>query len=204
MYIDLSELGPDAVYFQMIQTLIPRPIAWVLSENEGGNLNLAPFSYFNAVCSDPPLIMLSIGRKPDGRNKDTRVNIEQRGHFVIHIPHREQARVLTQTSATRAAGVSELEEVGLETVHFEGFSLPRLAECRIAYACERHEIREIGGTPQSLILGRVRHIHVDDGVTVRDGKGRLKVDAAKVDPLGRLGASEYVSFGEVIRVPRPA
>ena len=66
MILDLSELKPAQVYFQMIQTLVPRPIAWVLSEIEQNKYNLAPFSYFNAVCSDPPLIMLSVGKKPDG------------------------------------------------------------------------------------------------------------------------------------------
>lgn len=204
MYIDLAKLAPDHVYIQMIQTLIPRPIAWVVTENEGGSLNLAPFSYFNAVCSDPPLVMISVGKKPDGSHKDTRVNIEERSRFVIHIPHREQAAVLTQTSATRPYGVSELEEVGLATVPFEGFGLPRLADCRIAFACERHEIREIGGVPQTLILGLVKQIYVDDAVTVTDAKGRMKVDATRVDPLARLGASEYATFGEVVRVPRPA
>ena len=87
---------------------------------------------------------------------------------------------------------------------FGDFPMPRLADCRVAFACERYEIREIGGTPQSLILGEVKRIYVDDEVVTRDAKGRMKVDAAKVDPLGRLGASEYVTFGEVVRVPRPA
>ena len=71
MILDLSALQPAQVYFQMIQTLVPRPIAWVLSEIENDKYNLAPFSYFNAVCSDPPLIMLSVGKKPDGSFKDT-------------------------------------------------------------------------------------------------------------------------------------
>jgi flavin reductase (DIM6/NTAB) family NADH-FMN oxidoreductase RutF len=88
-------------------------------------------------------------------------------------------------------------------VPFEGFRLPRLAGCRIAYACERWEIREIGGAPQSLILGRVRRIFVDDAVATPDERGRLYVDAAKVSPLGRLGPDQYLVGGEVNRVPRP-
>lgn len=203
MYIDLDQLTPNQVYVQMIQTLIPRPIAWVLSENADKGFNLAPFSYFNAVCSDPPLIMLSVGKKPDGSFKDTRVNIEQRERFVVHIAHREQAQVLTQTSATLPAGESELEREGLVSVPFDGFELPRLVDCRVAYACERYQIEEIGGTPQALILGRVRAIYVDDGVIEKDAKGRTRVLAERVDPLGRLGAGEYVSFGEIITVPRP-
>ena len=203
MYVDLSLLTPNQVYFQMLQTLIPRPIAWVLSENAGGSFNLAPFSYFNAVCSDPPLILLSIGKKPDGSHKDTRANIEARDRFVVHIAHRELAPALTESSATLPAGESEVDRLGLPLVPFEGFSLPRLGDCRIAYACRRYEIREIGGTPQSLILGRVETIFIDDAVVVQDAKGRVKVAAERVAPIGRLGADEYVTFGEILRIPRP-
>lgn len=204
MYLDLTRLSPKQVYVHMLQTLIPRPIAWVLSENADGGFNLAPFSYFNAVCSDPPLLMLSVGRKPDGSPKDTRVNIEQRSHFVIHIAHRELAEPLTRSSASLPAGESELTLLGLPTRPFEGFALPRLADCRVAYACERFEIREIGATPQALILGLIKQIYIDDGVVQTDPQGRLKVASERVDPLGRLGPDQYVTFGEILRIPRPS
>jgi len=208
MYVDLTELSPTQAYFTMIltmtQTLIPRPIAWVLSENEGGDYNLAPFSYFNAVSSNPPLVMISIGRKPGGSPKDTAVNIEQRGHYVIHIAHHELAEAMTASSATLPYGESELTKLGLPTTPFEGFALPRLADCRIAYACQRWEIREIGGAPQTLILGEVQSVYVDDAAVITDAKGRTKIDARRIEPLGRLGGGEYTTFGEVIDIPRPA
>jgi len=203
MYLELSELTPGQVYGHMIQTLLPRPVAWVLSQNANGSLNLAPFSYFNAVCSDPPLVMLSIGKKPDGSEKDTRVNIRDRKHFVIHIAHREMAEAVTASSATLPAGESELERLGLQTAVFEGSPLPRLVDCRIAYACERYEIRELGPQAQALILGRVNRLFIDDAVLVADAKGRVKVAAERVDPIGRLGGSEYVTFGELLNIPRP-
>jgi len=203
MYLDLRTMNPGQVYFNMIQTLIPRPIAWVLSENAQGGFNLAPFSYFNAVCSDPPIVMISVGKQADGSHKDTRVNIEARSDFVIHIVHRELLDAMNATSATLPPDVSEVEQVGLATTAMEGSRLPRLADCRIAYACERHEIIDIGNGPQSLILGRVNGIYIDDSVAQVNEKGRLKVDATAVDPVGRLGASEYVTFGEVIRLARP-
>ncbi len=204
MYLELSRLSPNQVYHQMLQTLIPRPIAWVLSENADHSLNLAPFSYFNAVCSAPPLILLSVGKKPDGSWKDTRMNIEARNHFVVHIAHRELAQPLTDSSASLPAGVSELERLDLPLAPFEGFGLPRLADCRIAYACTRYEIREIGAAPQALILGRVERLFIDDGVLVPDAKGRARVAADRVDPLARLGADEYGTLGETLRIPRPA
>jgi len=202
MILDLSELKPAQVYFHMIQTLIPRPIAWVLSEIEPGKYNLAPFSYFNAVCSDPPLIMLSVGKKPDGSFKDTRVNIEQRKDFVVHIAHAEVLHDLNASSATLDANTSELDQLGIETTRFEGSRLPRIRACKIAYACECYQIHELGNTPQSIIYGKVNHIHIDDDITSTSEKGHLKVHADKLEPIARLGADEYMSFGDVIRMTR--
>ena len=203
MYIELEELSPNQIYVTMTQAVIPRPIAWVLSDNGNGGYNLAPYSYFNAICSQPPLIFISVGKKPDGSHKDTRVNIEERHRFVVHIAHRDLAVPMTETSRTLPHGVSELDRVDLGLTEFDGFSLPRLADCRVALACELYEIQEIGLAPQSLIFGKVRSIYVDDGVASTDDKGRLKVQAEKVDPIGRLGASEYVTFGEILSIPRP-
>ncbi len=187
----------------MTQTLLPRPIAWVLSENANGGFNLAPFSYFNAVCSDPPLVMLSIGWKPDGSEKDTRLNIKARKNFVIHIAHRELVEAVNASAASLSAGVSEQEKLGLDTTEFEGSPLPRLTNCRIAYACERYEVHEIGDKRQAMILGLVKSVFVDDSLVTADAKGRIKVAAEKVDPLGRLGAGEYVTFGEILNLPGP-
>ena len=203
MILDLSELKPAQVYFHMIQTLVPRPIAWALSEIEQNKYNLAPFSYFNAVCSDPPLIMLSLGKKPDGSFKDTRVNIEQRKDFVVHIAHREVLDDLNQSSATLAADISELDQLGLATTAFEGSRLPRIKACKIAYACECYQIHELGSTPQSIIYGNVKHIFIDDEIISTNDKGRLKVHADRLEPISRLGANEYMSFGDVIKLARP-
>ena len=204
MYIDLESLPRGDVYAAMIQCIIPRPVAWVLSENENGTHNLAPFSYFNAVSSEPPLIMLSIGKKPDGSEKDTRRNIRERAHFVVHIPHREQAPAVTASSAGLERGQSEVEQLGMELTVFEGSALPRLSDCRIALACERYQILDIGPIPQALILGRVNRIYVDDAVLAKGGSGaRPRVLAEKVDPLGRLGGADYTTLGEILTIPRP-
>ena len=204
MQIDLNRLAADQVYFTMIQTLVPRPIAWVLSSNENGSYNLAPFSYFNAVASNPPLVMISLGKKPDGTPKDTRVNIESRRHFVIHLPHRALLEVMNESAITLPAGASELDHLGLTTEPFPGSPVPRIRGTRIAYACELYEVHEIGATPQALILGRVNQIYVDDSIVEQDAKGRLKVHADRFDPVSRLGASEYMSAGEVLVRRRPA
>jgi flavin reductase (DIM6/NTAB) family NADH-FMN oxidoreductase RutF len=201
--INLNELSPGQIYATMTQALIPRPIAWVLSENESGSYNLAPFSYFTGISSRPPLLMLSIGKKPDGSPKDTLANIEARRDFVVHIAHREQMEQLNNSSAVYPAEISEVDELGLELTELKGSSLPRLADCRLAMACELHQIHQMGEVPQALIFGCINSIYVDDAVGDLDAKGRFKINADKLDPLGRLGAGEYSSFGEVIPLASP-
>jgi flavin reductase (DIM6/NTAB) family NADH-FMN oxidoreductase RutF len=204
MIIDLNDLSTTDTYFAMTQAIVPRPIAWVLSENSGGDYNLAPFSYFNAVCSDPPLIMVSLGKKPDGTPKDTRVNIEARRSFVVHIAGVEQLEHLNASSATLPAGESEIAHLGLELAEFPGSRLPRLADCRLAMACELYQVLELGPVPQALIFGRLIHLYLADDVAGYDPKGRLKIHAERLNPLARLGAREYFAGGEVITLARPA
>jgi flavin reductase (DIM6/NTAB) family NADH-FMN oxidoreductase RutF len=203
MYIELEKLKPVSTYFLITQTLIPRPIAWVLSENKNKTYNLAPFSYFNAISSNPPLIMFSIGKKPGGTNKDTRVNIEARNEFIVHIAHKELTVPLNQSSETLPAEISELDKLDIETTDFTGSRLPRIKQCRVAYACECYQIHEIGDTPQTVIYGKVNTIYIDDSITSSDKKGRLKVHAEKLDPVARLGANEYMESGDIIQLVRP-
>ncbi len=203
MIIDLAKMSTSQVYFSLTQTVIPRPIAWVLSRYADGQYNLAPFSYFNAVCSDPPLVMISVGRKPDGNFKDTKMNIEERGAFVIHLVDENNLDAMNESSATLPYGESELAATGLSTVEFEGFEVPRIASAPVAFACTRYQVIQLGNTPQNLILGQVHRIFVDDAVVGEDAKGRAKVLAERIRPVGRLGPSEYVTFGEILRKVRP-
>lgn len=201
MQVDLSTLTPVQNYALMTQSIIPRPIAWLSSENADGSLNLAPFSYFNALSSDPPMIMVSIGLQPTGEKKDTRINIEERKHFVVNIAHKEMAEPLTASSATMAPGVSEVEELRLAVEPIEGFAVPRLADCRLAYACELDTIHMINS--QAIVFAKLISLYIDDAVAETDAKGRLKINAEAVDALGRLGGGEYVTAGETITVARP-
>lgn len=203
MYIDLNHSTPAQAYLQMAQTLVPRPVAWVLSENENGSYNLAPFSYFNAVCSDPPLLMLSIGNKPSNQPKDTRLNIEHRKYFTVHIAHREMLKDLNESSATLPAGESELDLLKLRTTTFDGTRIPRLERCRLAYSCECYQIHKLGELPQTIIYGKVNAIYIDDSIISINDKGRVKVHAEKLDPIARLGTDEYMMSGKIIQLQRP-
>lgn len=203
MLVDLAQLSANNIYHLMTQTIIPRPIAWVLTDSGDKNYNLAPFSYFTAVSSAPPLLMFSVGKKPDGTAKDTTVNIGNNKKLVIHIANSEQSQAVTTSAATLPHGESELISTGLETVEFEGFTLPRLKNCHIAFACSLFETQELGDTPQTLIFAKIEHIYINDEVINLDDKGRVKVLADKVNPLSRLGGAEYASLGDIIRNIRP-
>lgn len=203
MIIELDHLSPSRAYFALIQTVVPRPIAWVLSPNDDGGHNLAPFSYFNLVCSDPPLLMLSIGKKSDGSIKDTRRNIVERRSFVVHIAHAGQAPLVSASSSELPANDSEVQRLALPTVPFGNHPVPRLRDCRIAFACECYQVVELGPLPQALILGLIKTVYIDDLIAAEDDKGRLKVDIAQLDPLSRLGGDQYAGLGAILDIPRP-
>ncbi|MDF2152329.1 flavin reductase family protein [Vibrio sp. CAU 1672] len=202
MNIDLTTLAPTQVYHLMTQTVIPRPVAWVLTDSGTDNYNLAPFSYFTAVSSRPPLLMLSVGKKPDGEIKDTTRNVLETGKLVIHIAAEAFAQQVTATSASLAHGDSELVRAQLETTPFDGFELPRLKDAPIAFACKLHEVIEMGDTPQSLIFAEIEHVYINEKVVSFDGD-RLSVDALAVNPLARLGGSEYATLEKTFAVARP-
>jgi len=200
MIINFEELGPDQRYFQMTQTLIPRPVAWVLSEHGNGSYNLAPFSYFSAVCADPALVMISVGKKTCGEQKDTCANIEANKHFIIHIPDMQSLQAMNATGEALPAGVSEIEKLGLEIVPFADFPLPRLKHAKVAYACELYDIHEIGSVGQSIIYGEIKAVYLDDRIIDSSVKDRVKVDAGRLDPIAWLGAGEYAGLSAVIKL----
>jgi len=205
MQLNFSEHSASERYHLMTQTVVPRPIAWALTESEGtpSSFNLAPFSYFTAVSSAPALLMLSVGKKPNGDDKDTLTNILKNKKMVIHIASEQQAELVTQTAATLAHGESELTNTTLTTTDFADFSLPRLSQCDIAYACELYEIKEIGDAPQTLIFVEVKHLYVSDSVINKEQTERIDITAEKINPLARLGGGEYASITAPFKLNRP-
>ncbi|WP_394150292.1 flavin reductase family protein [Vibrio maritimus] len=202
MNLNLDDLSPNAIYHLMTQTVVPRPIAWVLTESSSENFNLAPFSYFAPISSNPPLLMISIGKKPDGSLKDSAVNATKNKQLVIHIASTQSAEIMTQTSATLAHGQSEVQASDIELAAFDGFELPRVAQCPIAFGCSLHDVIEMGNTPQHLIIAKIEQVYIDDNV-VEQNQERLIIDALKVDPLSRLGGNDYATLEKTITVKRP-
>lgn len=213
MIIDFKTLTSSQCYFAMVQSIIPRPIAWVLTANGAGKeaasteeYNLAPFSFFTGVCSDPPLLMLSVGKKPSGDEsgqvKDTGLNIRERKQFVVHIAAADHLEAVNGSAASLNHGSSEVKALGLTTLPFDGFELPRLACCSIAIGCSLYRIDEIGNTPQSVIYGQIETMFIDDAI-ITPSDERLIIDGKKLDPLARLGGSFYGNIGDLLLADRP-
>lgn len=186
----------------MTQTVIPRPIAWVLSDNGNGSYNLAPFSFFNVITADPPIIMISVGWKDATTHKDTWINIQESSDFVVHIPTETDAKSMVATSQTLPHGVSEVDKLGLGLEAVSDQRLPRVVGPKVAYFCEKYSIQEIGQSRQGLILGKVNCMWFDDNI-VQQHKGRLIIDPVKVNPLARLGGQGYSLLAEPFEIKRP-
>lgn len=204
MLFSAQGMAPVEIYHLLTQVIIPRPVAWVLTANDaaGESLNLAPFSFFNVVCSDPPVLMLSIGTKTDGSLKDSCRNLLAHGDCVIHVGCESQAQAIADTARELPHGESELALIAQQLQPFEGVRLGRLDGAPVALACRLHRHLEVGNRPQHLLLVEVEQVWLDDRICRRDGKGRLRVDAALMRPLARLGGAEYAGLGERFRIER--
>jgi flavin reductase (DIM6/NTAB) family NADH-FMN oxidoreductase RutF/uncharacterized damage-inducible protein DinB len=194
MLIDPADLeGPDA-YRLMISVIVPRPIAWVSTTSADGVLNAAPFSYFQALSSRPPMIMISVGRRRGGVHKDTRANIEATGEFVVNVVGEESAAAMVKCSVDHPPEVSEFDAVGLTAVPSVKVTPPRIAECAVALECRLDRVLEIGSS--GVCIGEVVLFHVSDEVLNED----RTVDPLRLRPLGRMGGSSYAPLREVLEI----
>lgn len=198
MQINMADLSPAKAYFLMTQTIIPRPIAWVLSENQNSSFNLAPYSFFNAISSDPPLLMFSAGKRREGSDKDSLTNIQRLGKCVIHIANSEQINQVHQTGTALPPEQSEIDEYDIALTEFAGFSLPRVKNAPVAFGCELYQVNEIGNKPMSLIFVEIKQTYICDQVVSITADEKLKIDTKQLDPLARLGGLEYAALADVI------
>lgn len=205
MKIDLQQHDSAFVYRTLIQTIVPRPIAWILSDSGEGRYNLAPFSFFNAVTSDPPLISVSIGHKRSGEKKDTWLNLEQRRYFTLHIASTSHAEQVSGTAASLAHSESEVEQNQIELVPEAGFHLPRIKNASVAMDCELEQILEIGNGPQGLILARIHKIFIDDQIIAANDPTQpiFQINYSQLSPLARLGGNDFSGITPKFTVKRP-
>jgi flavin reductase (DIM6/NTAB) family NADH-FMN oxidoreductase RutF len=191
MDIDFAALGAYQRYKLMASLIVPRPIALITSVGPSGVVNAAPFSMFNMVGEDPPIVMVSINRLRDGRLKDTAANILATGQFVVHLVDEPLAKQMDRCGEALPPDVSELDVVGLSTVPSRSVAPPRIREAPVAFECVLHEKLE---TPSRYVfIGRVQVLAVRDGLVDTE---RWRVRLQDYFPVGRFGASFYVRTRE--------
>lgn len=186
----------------MIGSILPRPIGWISTIDEIGRPNLAPFSFFNAVCPNPPhVVFSSMIRSTDEQPKDTLHNIRQTGEFVVNIVTEELAKAMNLTSTELPAEVNEFLYSQLNWIPSLVVRPPRVAESPVHYECRLAQIVDFGNQPGagSLVIGKVVHLHVADRVLI----GEDKINLAALKPVGRLSGSSYCRVTDVFDLPRP-
>ena len=187
MEFDLAWLAPRDAYRLLIGTVVPRPIAFVTSLDPEGRINAAPYSFFNAVSDDPPLIVLGIGARPEGSPKDTAANIRRAGEFTVNIVDEALAECMNVCAVPFDSGIDELAEAGLTAVPGTQVASPRIEEAPASLECVRFVTLEVGAG-RNIVLGRVVHMHFRDDVVDPE---RLRVDPDRLRAVGRMGGGGY-------------
>jgi len=201
MIVDPSASNLQDIEKLMISVILPRPIAFVSTISPEGVPNLAPFSYFTAVCPKPPVICFCCGiRGRDGSKKDTLRNVEATGEFVVNVVSEDFAAQMVQCSGDYPPDVSEFGVSGLTPIASDLVAPPRVKESRIHMECRLLQVVTVSTEPGggSLVMGTVVRFHVDDTVTT---EGR--VDPAKLRPVGRMGGISYVRTSDLFGMTRP-
>jgi len=184
--------------------VVPRPIAWISSIHPNGAINLAPFSFFNALASDPPMVMISFtGYHQHGGEKDSLYNIKSSGDFVVNMVPLALKDAMNKTTAPVAHEVDELALAGLNTEESVLVKPPRIREAPINMECELFQEINLPCTLENsintTIIGKVLGIHIKDEV-LTDGM----IDLSKIKPLARLGYNQYTDVNHLFTMTRPA
>lgn len=200
MLFDFVTAAPNLCYKLLVSTITPRPIAWVVSEDAHGTLNAAPYSFFNALSADPPIIAIGIGRHSSGRGKDTYRNIATTGEFVVNLVSEDTARAMNVTAIEFEPEVNELVEAGLTTCPSSRVKPPRIAESPVAMECRLHQLVELG-PHNGIALGRVVAMHVRDDAVIDAQNGY--VDTPSLRLVGRMhGTGWYARTSDLFEMPR--
>ena len=200
----LKTLGLSFNPFKAV--VAPRPIGWVTTIDRKGVVNLAPYSFFNAVSSDPPMVFFGANgtHDADGGEKDSLRNVRETGEFVCNLVTWELRHQMNDTAAPAPHGVEEMEEVGIAQLPSRLVKPPRVAASPAHLECKLHQLVELPADPRSgkrnvMVVGHVVAIHIDDAFIVN---GRF--DTARAKPVARLGYMDYAVVTQAFEIKRPS
>jgi flavin reductase (DIM6/NTAB) family NADH-FMN oxidoreductase RutF len=201
MHIEVAATQPHHIYNLLIGLVAPRPIALVTSMNEDGRINAAPFSAYNYLCTDPPVLALGVTNRPGGKYvpKDTARNIRRTREFVVNVVTEDIAPQMNICATDFPADVDELEMAGLETEPSKIVKVPRIKQAHAALECEEFTSMEIGNS--RIILGKVLAMYVEDRFVDPAGPYILSEELHAVGRMNGLGG--YVKTqGAAFKMPR--
>ncbi len=200
MRYDLDQVPEPIAYKLLAATVIPRPIAWVVTKGAQG-VNAAPYSFFNVMGSAPPTIALGLMAAPDRGFKDTALNILETGEFVVNLVPERLVQAMNLTSADAPRGVDELALAGLATQPSEHVAPPRIADSPVAFEC-RALSSVVTGPCQTVVIGRVLAVHIDDRYLKNADRAHIDTDA--LDLVARSFGSEYIRSHDRFELARPS
>jgi len=195
MQYDYQKLQPSDRYKLMAQSVVPRPIAWIVSESEGGVLNVAPFSYFTPLSSEPPTLIVSVGHRPDGRPKDTLRNLRERGRCTLCLPAPEQIDAMHYSSKALEPEEGEAEHFGIALTEFLPGFPPRIEGAPTAFACRLMQEVDLPGSKTRPLILEVVAQYLEDACVTDPQRLRLSCET-----LARVGAA-YATLSEPIPAP---
>ncbi len=198
MRFDLAELAPAERYKLLGGLVVPRPIALVTTRSLDGHDNAAPFSFFNVMAEEPPIVVLGIGVTAAGHAKDTTNNIRDTGEFVVNLVDEEIGEAMNLAAIDFPPEISEIEVAGFELAPSERVAAGRIAQSPVQMECRRFVTLQ-PGPERYIILGEVLVLHVRDGLV---DPQTLRVDRDAYRPIGRLFGGGYVRTRERFEMPR--
>ncbi len=202
MYFHLPDLARKQRYKLIAGAIVPRPIALITTRNPDGSVNAAPFSAFNYMSEDPPLVAVGLQVHPDGsaregQPKDTAANIARTGEFVVNIADEPMLPDLVDCAIDFAPGESEVERLGLDLAPSRHVDPPRLAAAPFAFECRRKVALDFGPF-RTIVIGEIVGVHVRDGLVDAD---TFNIDLEGFHPIGRLAGTWYAWQRERVSVP---
>ena len=199
MEFDFAQLEPQQRYKLLAASITPRPIAWITTQSESGEPNAAPYSFFNVVAADPPLVVIGMMRRPDGTFKDTAANILDTGEFVLHLVTDADAAAMNFTCIDAPPGFDELAAAGIATLPSSVIAPPRIASAPVALECRLYQSIDTGAS--TIVLGEVLRFHIVDEFVDAE---KLYVDTVKMELVARMhGNGWYTRSTDLFEMPRP-
>jgi len=201
MQLDPEQLSVRELYSWMVQLITPRPIAWVSTLSKDGVANLAPYSFFNGVGANPPLVMFCPANNRCGEAKDTLRNVRNSGEFVVNMVTEAMGEQMNQTAAEYAPETDEFVAAGVGKTKSSQVQAPGVAGCKASLECRLHQILEMGQGPgaANLVIGRIVWLHVAAELFNADDE----FIAERLDTIGRLGGNAYSRTRDRFELERP-